>query len=172
MRPFLLCSLLILLSPLPAQAAEKVVFKYGILRESVTTQELQDFATGGKPSAGLADYIRKAGGDPRGVQTTLTQPVRVNARLLDRVLNSTLGNAVLDQVGEAIHPPAQSASRQALRAAIVLSATPDNQVSLLEIIQNYPTSEVQVDGDLLATAYGRIHDLAQQVQKLGDLFGL
>ncbi len=77
--------------PAPAQAAEKVVFKYGILRESVSTQELRNFAASGKPDSGLARYIRQAGGDPQGVQKTLTQPVKVNARLLDQVLNQCPG---------------------------------------------------------------------------------
>jgi hypothetical protein len=152
----------------PARAAEKVVFKYGALRESVSTQELRDFATQGKPSAGLAGYIRKAGGNPQGVQTTLTQPIRVEARLVDRALNSGIGNLVLDRVGETIHPPAKTASRQALRAAIALSVKGDNQLSLLEIIENYPTQEVQVDGNQLAQAYNQINDLAQQAQRLRD----
>ncbi len=154
----------------PARAAEKIVFKYGILRESVSTRELRDFANSGKASAGLVDYIHKAGGDPKGVQNTLVQPIQANAGLLDKVLNSSVGNAVLDEVGKTIHTPTQTANRQALRAAIALSARGDNQLSLLEVIENYPTPEVQVDGDRLAKTYEQLNTLAKQAQQLRDLF--
>jgi hypothetical protein len=156
----------------PAQAAEKVVFKYGILRESVSSQQLRDFAVNGKPDTALATYVRKAGGNPQGVQQTLTQSISVDARLLDRVLNSALGNMVLDQVGQTIQTPTNTANRQALRAAIALSANPDNQLSILEIIENYPTAEVQVDGNRLAQAYKQINSLAQQAEKLRGLIQL
>lgn len=154
---------------LPSLAADKVVFKYGFLRTSITTQELQTFANQGKTDAGLATYIRKAGGNPQGVQTALTQQVRIDHRLLDRALNSSVGNLLLDQVSTTIQTPTQTANRQALRSALVLSASPDNKVSLLEIIENYPTSEVQVDGNQLANTYRQVSNFAQEVQKLRDL---
>ncbi len=79
---------------------------------------------------------------------------------------------MLDQVGETIQTPTQTANRQALRAAIALSANPDNQLSILEIIENYPTAEVQVDGNRLAESYKQINHLAQQAEKLRGLIQL
>jgi hypothetical protein len=38
----------------------------------------------------------------------------------------------------------------------VLSATGDDQITLLEVLQNYPTPEVVLDGDLIQEAYGRL----------------
>ncbi|MHC5722793.1 MAG: alpha/beta hydrolase [Nostoc sp.] len=46
-----------------------------------------------------------------------------------------------------MYTPSRRADRQALRAALLLSATQDRQVSLIEIIKNYPTNEVQVEVD-------------------------
>jgi Alpha/beta hydrolase of unknown function (DUF1400) len=33
-----------------------------------------------------------------------------------------------------------------LRAALVVSASKDRQITLIEVIQNYPTKEVEVEG--------------------------
>ena len=114
--------------------------------------------------------------NPKAIRQYLTQPVAVNLRLLDRVLNSPVGNVVLDQISEAIHTPSRKADRQALRAALILSASRDypdssgqnsrNTISLIEIIQNYPTSEVEVEGEVLERAYRQLSQLAKTLQDL------
>ena len=40
--------------------------------------------------------------------------------------------------------PAGGANKQAIRAALILSAQ-DNQISMLEVIKNYPDEELTVD---------------------------
>jgi hypothetical protein len=85
------------------------------------------------------------------------------------VLNSQIGNIILDRVSQVISTPSQRANRQALRAALVLAANQDGQVSLIEIIKNYPTNEVEVDGDRLQGAYRQLRRLQTNLQ---DLFGL
>lgn len=88
--------------------------------------------------------------------------------ILDRVLNSPIGNAILDQLSQVIHTPSQKANRQALRSALVLSANVDKQMTLVEIMQNYPTSAVEVDGERLESAY---RQLARLQGNLRDLLG-
>ena len=93
---------------------------------------------------------------PEELRSLLTHSIETNPRILDRALNSYPGEWVLDQLGEAIHPPAGQASRQALRSAIVLSATDDGELTLLEILENYPTPEVVLEGDNIQQAYNRL----------------
>ncbi|MEH2418470.1 alpha/beta hydrolase [Nostoc sp.] len=52
-----------------------------------------------------------------------------------------------------------------MRAALVLSASQDGQVSLIEIIKNYPTNEVEVDG----VVYRRRHRLESPYRQLPRL---
>ncbi|MEH2337961.1 alpha/beta hydrolase [Nostoc sp.] len=61
------------------------------------------------------------------------------------------------------------ADRQALGAALVLSTSQNGQVSLIEIIKNYPTNEVEVDGNRLEGAYRQLRRLQTSLQ---DLFGV
>lgn len=162
-----------LLSSSNAIAAEQVVLKYKILREKISVRELTRLTETGIPSPALAAYLKLAGKDPQDIRQPLTQVVKVNPLLLDRVLNSWVGNAVLDQVSQAIHTPSNQANRQALRAAISLSANRDGQLTLMEVLQNYPTQEVEVEGDRLVGAYRQLNRLSDRLENLlnrGRLF--
>lgn len=168
-RSFLIASTLILFSSINAFAAETVILKYRILRESVSVKELTNFAQTGKLSSSLKVNFALARQDPKAVRQYLTQPVKINPLLLDRVLNSQIGNLLLDQISQTIHTPSRLADRQALRSALVLSAIRDREITLIEIIQNYPTSELQVEGDRLENAYNQLYRLQKILEKPSKL---
>jgi len=147
-----------------AIAAERVVLKYRILRESISVAELTQLAATGQVSPKLQAYLKLAQQSPESLRQPLVKPIGVNRRLLDRVLNSRPGEILLDQVGQVIHPPSNQANRQALRSALVLSATPDNQITLIEVLQNYPTSEVEVEGDRLEDTYRQLKTWSDRLQ--------
>ncbi|MCU0550677.1 MAG: alpha/beta hydrolase [Leptolyngbya sp. Prado105] len=153
----------VLITSMDAVAADRVVFKYKILRESVSVAELTTFAETGQASTDLQTYFRLSGQKPETVRQTLTKPMRVNPVLLDRVLNSPLGNTVLDPLGQAIQTPKGGAERQALRGAMAVSAS-DGQLTILEILQNYPTQEVIVDGDRIEGAYRRLNEFVDRLR--------
>ena len=156
---------LLLLAP-ASFAAEKVVLKYSILRESIPVSDLETLAETGRTDPALESYIKRAGKKPEDIQRALTSTVKVDPITLDRSLNSLPGNLILDEVGKAIHTPAEAADRQAIRAALVKSAEEDGRISLLEVIQNYPTSEVIVEGDRLVSAYRQLSKIADPLQKI------
>lgn len=108
-----------LLLSTPAFAAERVVLKYGIFRESLSVEELSTFAQTGKLSRSLRVNLALARQDPKAIRQYLTEPVKVKPVFLDRVLNSQIGNIILDQISQVISTPSQRADRQALRAAFV-----------------------------------------------------
>ncbi|MCG6133587.1 MAG: alpha/beta hydrolase [Nostoc sp. LLA-1] len=148
----------------PAFAAERVVLTYGILRESISVEELSTFAETGELSRSLRVNFALARQDPQAIRPYLTTPVQVNLVTLDRVLNSPVGNLVLDELSQAIHTPSRTSDRQALRAALVLSASEDGQITLMEVIENYPTSDVEIDGDRLGNAYRQLRRLQTGIQ--------
>lgn len=162
----LVVSVGILLFSSSAIAAEQVVLKYRIFRESISVEELSTFAETGELSKSLRINFALARQDPKAIRQYLTQPVKVNVVFLDKVLNSPVGNVILDQVSEVIHTPSRGANRQAMRSALVISARDDNNITLLETIQNYPTSQVQVEGDRLETAYRQLRRLEGRLQDL------
>ncbi|TVP64803.1 MAG: alpha/beta hydrolase [Nodularia sp. (in: Bacteria)] len=149
-----------------AFAAEQVVLKYGVFRESISVEELSTFAKTGELSRSLRVNFALAQQDPKAIRPYLTTPVNVDLLILDRILNSPIGNVILDELSQVIHTPSRTADRQALRAALVLSASEDGQVTLLEIIENYPTRDVEVDGERLENAYHQLRRLQVGLQDL------
>jgi Alpha/beta hydrolase of unknown function (DUF1400) len=104
--------------------------------------------------------------NPAEVRRTLTDSVDVSVTTLDRVLNSPVGDLALDQLSQYIYTSSRRADKEAMRAALVLSASEDNQVSLIEVAQNYPTEDVYLDGNRLSEAYTQITALRGGVENI------
>jgi hypothetical protein len=100
---FLVITICLLLSSVPVKAAERVVLKYRIFRESLSVEELSTFAETGKLSRSLQVNLALARQDPKPIRKYLSQPVKVDPVILDRVLNSPVGNAILDQLIDTPH---------------------------------------------------------------------
>ncbi len=148
-------------------SAERIVLRYSgsILEASVTVDELAELAEKGTVSQNLQFCLDQVNQDPKNLRTVLTTVVPINGVQLSRALNHFIGEFVLDLLGEVIQTPARVANRQALRSAIINSALPDNQLTLLEILRNYPTAEILINGD-------RLTEIVQQLQNLHTRLGL
>ncbi|MGK7901498.1 MAG: alpha/beta hydrolase [Hormoscilla sp.] len=162
----------ILLSTLPAEPSEQVVMNYQIFQRSVSVSELATFADTGELSHQLEAYMDTAKLDPDNLRRTLTTPVPVDLIFLDRLLNSQMGEAILDRLSLAVHTPSHQADRQALRSALILSASDDGQITLMETIEKYPTQQVHVEGDRLQDAYNQLRRLARPIQGILNILDL
>lgn len=136
-----------------ALASETVLLRYQSFGRPVPVEDLTTLAETGEAPESIAGLLDMTGQDPASLQQVLTEPISANPSFLDRALNSWPGEWTLDQVGTTIHPPSGQASRQALRSAIVLSAVDDRQITLLEILQKYPSPQVVLRVDQMQTAY-------------------
>src|SRR5579883_2220000 len=166
----LLASISTVVCSTSAHAAEKVVLKYGILQESLSVAELSTFAETGEASPALASYIKLAGKKPDEVRDALNKQVKVSPVVLDQALNSPVGEAILDEMGKTVHTATDTANRQALRSALVLSASDDGKISLIEAIQKYPTPAVEVEGDRLVNTALKLSELEGGIRKILGVF--
>lgn len=142
-----------------AEAAESVVLKYRFLQQKVSVPELTAFVTTGKLSNSLQFYLKQAGKDPADLRRALTQEVKVNSTFLYQVLKTPVGEGLLDQVSQVVHTPSNRANRESLRGALVSSALPDGNITLIEVLQNYPTPDVYVEGE-------RLVEVMQDIRKV------
>ena len=146
-----------------ATAAQKVVLKYSAIRMTLPISELEIFAETGKMSPALEMLLGKANKNPETVRRSLIRPVKVNQSFLDRALNSQVGEVILDEVSQVIRTPSGNTNREALRSALLLSASHDNEMTLLETMKNYPNPEVHVEGDRLVEVYGKLVVLSEEL---------
>lgn len=148
-----------------ASAAERVFLKYGWFERSVAVSDLSTLAETGEASSELRSYLTLAGQRPARLQRDLNRNVDINPVTLDRLLNSPLGDVALDRITPAIHTRSGTADRQALRAALVLAASDDDNISIIEVLEEYPTSEVYLDGDRIIDAYQQIANIQEQIER-------
>ena len=136
-----------------AVAAEEVIFYYGVASQSVSVEELEKFAFLDKKSPALKFLFDFSQQNPQMARYVLNQEIPVEVTLLANVLNSTPGTFFLTETGKVIHPKSKSANVEALRGALIQSASDDNRISLLEFLQNYPTQQVYVDGTVFSKPF-------------------
>lgn len=155
-----------------ALAAGQVTWKYKIFQGSVPVEELTALAERGEVSPTLDSLLKRSGQDPKQVQEILNREFSIRQTTLDRFLNSPLGEVALRQLSDYIHTPSRTADVQAMRAALVLSASEDNRISLIEVVQNYPTGGVVVEGDRIAEAAELLNTLQGGIQNFLEGFRL
>jgi len=154
-----------------AQAAEEIVFRYGILRQRLSVVELTKFAETGEQSPVLERYLRRTNSNPEEVRQVLNQSVDVSKGTLDTGLNNVVGNLLLDELGKMIQTPNDEGNRDALKAALVNSAEKDNKLTILEVIQNYPTDEIHLDVKRAIKTYNRLAEYQKPVQTILERVG-
>ncbi len=153
----------------PARAATEIMLTYQGFSRNIPIADLVSLTTTGEASPSLAALLAQAGQQPEDLRSLLLHPLSTDPVILDRVLNSWPGEWVLDQLATALHPVSAVASRQALRSSLVLAATPDGQLNLIEVLQTYPTEGVVLEGDRIESAYNQLETLLRSVRNLWPL---
>ncbi len=142
-----------------AIAADKIILNYSVLHQSIPVEDLTVFCETEEISPALSDFLRLANQKPQNVRDTLCRKIPVNGVMLSKMLNNPLGGVVLDVFAQVITTPSQKASRESLRGAVVTSALKDNNISIMEVAQSYPTTEVHINGDRLMEIYQKIEGI-------------
>ena len=139
-------------TPSNRRVSQKVVFALGLLQESLDMDDLTNFAATGEVPRGWNTYFKLLKLDPEEFRGLLTTESKMEMKFLDGILNNLIGEYILFQVGQVIHGSTGKANIQGLRSALILSAAGDNKISMLEILQNYPSQKVVLEGMRLVKA--------------------
>ncbi len=157
---------LLWLAPAKAMGAEQLILKYGPLQRSLPISALESLAETGQPNPELALYLALAQQSPERLRQGLTEPITITPGLLDRALSHPLGKVALSEMGRYLHPPSNEANGLALRAALLQSASGDNTLTLLEVLRNYPTREVTVEGDKILATYRQVNQWVSRAKSI------
>ena len=153
------------ISPAAASAAETVVLRYGIFRGSLPMADLTEFAATGTESARLKRYLRLGKQEPAELQKILNDKIATEPRSLNLVLASPAGDALLGELSRYIYSSERD-DKAKLRSSIESSTADDQQLSLLELLQNYPTEEVYINVRRAITTYQQIASIQTQVENV------
>jgi hypothetical protein len=156
----------ILSSSSTALGAQKVVLTFGPIRQAINISDLEDFAKDGTTTPTLQQIIRFSKMDPQILRGLMGLEIGLKPANLARVVYSTPGEKITDEIGQAIRTQRRTESGKALRAAVILAAGDDGKVSLLEILKKYPLAEVYVDVASISGTVGKLQSLAGTLQSL------
>ena len=155
----------IFLSSNRVDAASEIIFTYGGATQSVALSELQDFADTGEISPSLDFLLNFSRQNPFLMRWILRQEFPANTKLIYDLLNTAPGEYVLSQTSSVVSSKSQRANVKALRGALVSSASNDDVISLIELLENYPTQQVYVDGKILAKVGQNLSQFVEETNK-------
>jgi len=155
-----------ILSQTRAFGAEKVVLTFGPIRQSINVSDLEDFAKNGTTTPTIRQIIGASKMDAGTLRGLMGLEIGLKPANLARILYSTPGEKITDEIGQAIRTQRHTESGKALRAAVILAASDDGKLSILEILKQYPLSEVYVDVAQIGAAVVKVQGLAGNMQTL------
>lgn len=153
--------------PTAAEAAETVVLRYGIFRGSLPMADLSRFAETGEQSDRLKRYLRLAEQEPADLQRILNSQIDTDQRGFDLVMSSPAGDALLGELSRYIYSSKRD-DKAALRTALNSSTVDDSQVSLVELLENYPNSKVDINVRQAVSTYQQIASVQSRVDSVLD----
>ncbi|XGV99523.1 MAG: alpha/beta hydrolase [Leptolyngbya sp. BL-A-14] len=131
---------------LPAAAAGRITTFFGPLQFSLSVDSLELYAKQGKIDDELAFYTKRA--NPQQVaqlRSLLQQRIPVSPVLLSQVTYTSVGEALLQQVGTIVQTEAGQNGFYALRAALLLAAADPQGVTVVNVLRHYPSPSVRFD---------------------------
>ena len=151
-----------------ASAAENLVFVSGAFRRSIPVADLQHLASTGETRGLLGDVLRFSNQDPEKISSLLNQSIKLPVPLVSRLLNTRIGEAVLQRLTQVVHPlKASGMGIPALRSAVILGLVEGGgSLSAIGFLQAYPTQELEVNIPSLL----RVMDKASSITELVRFF--
>jgi Alpha/beta hydrolase of unknown function (DUF1400) len=149
-----------------ALGAEKIVLTFGPIRQAINISDLEDFAKNGTTTPTLQQIIQFSKMDAGTLRGLMGLEIGLKPANLARIVYSTPGEKITDEIGQAIRTQRRTESGKALRAAVILAASDDGKVSMLEILKKYPLPEVYVEVASISAAVAKLQGLAGNLQSL------
>jgi predicted dienelactone hydrolase len=132
---------------LPLQAAEKIFFVFTPLNLSLRVNSLEVFAEDGTINKNLGFYLNVTGASEEQIaqfREALTKRAEIDPVLLSRVLNTEIGEDLLNRIGKTLNIQGGSNGKYAIRAALLQAASEPEGLTLLNFFRRLPVN-VQID---------------------------
>ena len=149
----------------PAVAAEEVILTYGFVEISTSVEALRIYAQTGQANEELSPYIKFLSEEQRSQFRQALQARReISPVNISQFLHSGIGENILRSVGNIIQTKGRRNGAQGLRGALVLAAAESEGLSLLSILDYFPTRAVRIDSGQAFRGLGSFTGLIQDTQ--------
>lgn len=149
-----------------ALAAENIVLVSGAFRRSIPVVDLEHLAATGQARGLLATILTLGKQKPEEVRKLLNASTTLPVVLVSRLLNTRIGEAILQRVTRIIYPlKASEVGLPALRSAVVLGIDPKNStISALSFLRAYPSDNLEVNLPALMALTSKASSISELVR--------
>lgn len=149
-----------------APAAENIVLVSGAFRRSIPVADMELLASKGQAQGLLADLLRFSKQNPIEVGKLLNQSIPLPLVLVSRLLNTRIGEALLDRLANIVYPlKTPGAGVPALRSALVMGIAEGNgNLSPVSFLRAYPNREMEVNLPALLALLEKTNSISDLVR--------
>jgi predicted dienelactone hydrolase len=130
----------------PALGADRIYVTYGPLEVSVPIESLALFAKEGKIDSnldGFAQYAKKT--QLAEIRTALQARAEISPVTIAQFLYTPQGEVLLERLGRVIQTKARQPGFYAIRAALILAASDEEGLTILNVLRKFPTYGIRID---------------------------
>lgn len=144
-------TLSIVLKPKPSLSAERISFFLPVLGEfNLSIDSLETFAKEGTITREFALYAKYLDESTLiQLRQLLQKEIDINPIAISKLTNSPIGEKFLRQLGEVVYTHPERNGIYAIRAAVLLAATDSEGLTVINVLRNFPTQEIQVNSELI-----------------------
>lgn len=145
-----------------AQAADEIVLIYNTQTFTIESSEIRRFAETGEVPDDLQVFFDDVDQVPGVVRSLLIDDIRI-PRVVEEFLDSPTGEFVLIQLDQVISNPQQSGDLASIRSAVSVAGR-DREISVIELLNAYPTEQVSVDISNLDEVYTQVSAFVERIE--------
>ena len=146
-----------------ANATSVIDIKYKETEISLKTKELKKFADTGEIPPKLQQFFNDTEQVPEFLSGLLTQEIYISRSLIDDVLESTTGEFFLLKLNQTIDSSASAEDLEAIKKTVVKAYKDDQELSILELLSEYPKPRLTVDLTGLEGTYNDASLFAEKI---------
>ncbi len=149
-----------------ARAADRITISYGLLERSITVESLEQYADDGTINRDLKTYTRFL---DEAQREQLRQALMARADLgvvaVSQFLYTQQGEILLQRLGEVIRTDANLSGFYAIRSALILAADDPQGLTVLNVLREFPLSNIRIDLGRTLQILGDLQTLIRQTQE-------
>ena len=153
-----------------AIAAQRIYLSYSALESSIAVDNLETYAREGKVKGDFAFYARRL--NPQQLEQlrrVLLTRIELGPVEVSQFLYSSIGETLLQRLGQIIQTQGRQPGFYALRAALILAAADPEGLTLLNILRKFPTPGIRID---LQRSLQTVEDIERLISQTNSAIAL
>ncbi len=146
-----------------AHATDIVDIKYKETEISLKTKELKKFANTGEIPPRLQKFFNDTEQVPEFLSGLLTQEIYISRSLINDILDSPTGEFFLLKLNQTIDASASTEDLEAVKKTVIKAYNDDRELSILELLSEYPKRRLKVDLTGLESTYNDANQFTAKI---------